>query len=307
MTTIAQQLFGLALILGLAAVLVALMRRMMRHRRARQRLAESQRAGEVAVPVLASQGWFALWLDRAGYRSPGASAAFLTGCVVLTGTAVFAFVLYRLANLQRRMLYGLETIPGGVGDVFLPVVYFAPWLIALSLAGLPWLYVRRVRRKRVELIEQDFPVALDLMATLSESGMGFDATLSRISETELGDRPLLSEFRTFQADLLSGRTRVESLRRLGNRVHITSMSIFVSALVQAAQQGMGLADILRRQADELRSRRRERAQAFANSLPVKLMFPLVICFLPGIFVWTLGPVFIQLFKIADNFLHVRGV
>jgi tight adherence protein C len=79
------------------------------------------------------------------------------------------------------------------------------------------------------------------------------------------------------------------------------MSIVVSALVQAEQMGMGIAKVLRNQADDIRARRRERAIAFANALPVKRLFPLVICFLPGLFVWTLGPAFVQLFKMAEAF------
>ena len=71
-------------------------------------------------------------------------------------------------------------------------------------------------------------------------------------------------------------------------------------LVQAEQLGTGIAQVIRRQADDLRKRRRERANAFAASLAVKRMFPLVLCFLPGLFVWTLGPVFTQLFIMADR-------
>jgi len=70
--------------------------------------------------------------------------------------------------------------------------------------------------------------------------------------------------------------------------------------------GSGIAQALRRQADDLRDRPRERANAFAMALPVKRKFPLVICFMPGIFIWTLGPFFVQLFQIADNLMRVRG-
>ena len=70
--------------------------------------------------------------------------------------------------------------------------------------------------------------------------------------------------------------------------------------------GSGIAQTLRRQADDLRDRRRERANAFAMALPIKRMFPLVICFMPGIFVWTLGPFFVQLFQFADTFIRVRN-
>ena len=70
--------------------------------------------------------------------------------------------------------------------------------------------------------------------------------------------------------------------------------------------GMGIARVLRNQADDVRARRRERAIAFANALPVKRLFPLVICFLPGLFVWTLGPAFVQLFKMTETFTRGSG-
>jgi tight adherence protein C len=89
-------------------------------------------------------------------------------------------------------------------------------------------------------------------------------------------------------------------------VRVLSLSVVVSAIVQAEQLGMGLAAVLRRQADDLRDRRRERANAFANSLPVKRLLPMVICFLPGLFVWTLGPFFVQIFRMADTFTRLRG-
>jgi len=78
-------------------------------------------------------------------------------------------------------------------------------------------------------------------------------------------------------------------------------------LVQAEQVGSGISEVLRRQADDLRNRRRERALALANALPVKLLFPLVICFLPGLFVATLGPTFYQFFQFADAVIQNRGL
>jgi pilus assembly protein TadC len=120
---------------------------------------------------------------------------------------------------------------------------------------------------------------------------------------------LAVEFRTFQGELLAGRPRVQCLRRLARRVDVTSFTVFISALVQSEQVGSGMAEVLRRQADDLRDRRRERALAVAATLPVKLVFPLIICFLPGIFVVTLGPTFNEFFKRADSFLflHRPGV
>ena len=110
----------------------------------------------------------------------------------------------------------------------------------------------------------------------------------------------------FQADLLAGRARVESLRRLSARIDLASVSVFVSALVQAEQLGMGIARVLRQQANDVRARRRERAIAFANAHPTKRVIPLVVCFLPGLFVWTLGPAFVQLFKMVELIVQVRN-
>lgn len=204
------------------------------------------------------------------------------------------------------MSRNISHLPPVVGDLLSPIAYMAPWTVFLILTLLPWLVVRRARRQRVEQVEQDLPISLELLATLSEAGLGFDAALARVLDSLMEDRPLGREFRTYQSDLLAGRTRVESFRRLARRLDVSSVTILVSALVQAEQLGSGIAQALRRQADDLRDRRRERANAFAMALPVKRMFPLVVCFMPGLFVWTLGPFFVQLFKMADTFLKVRS-
>ena len=212
----------------------------------------------------------------------------------------------RGAGVTDEMSRNISHLPPVVGDLLSPIAYMAPWTVFLILTLLPWLVVRRARRQRVEQVEQDLPISLELLATLSEAGLGFDAALARVLDSLMEDRPLGREFRTYQSDLLAGRTRVESFRRLARRLDVSSVTILVSALVQAEQLGSGIAQALRRQADDLRDRRRERANAFAMALPVKRMFPLVVCFMPGLFVWTLGPFFVQLFKMADTFLKVRS-
>lgn len=246
------------------------------------------------------------WLYLAGFRSLNAPSIFIAATIVAIVCGVASSLSVHLSGLPNLISAGVERIPGGVGQIFLPLAMLMPWLVGLLLGGIPWLYVRSARRNRVLLVEQDLPLTLELLATLSQAGLGFDAALTRIMITRLADRPLADEFQTFQADLLAGRSRVDSLRRFSHRLNISAVSIFISAVAQAEQLGMGISGVLRRQADDMRSRRRERANAFAASLPVKRMLPLVVCFLPGLFVWTLGPVFVQLFKIADTFLQVRN-
>ncbi len=297
--------------LSLVAVLFIAWRWLLLRSRSQQRWHQPQ--GEVAtrrgattdVSELDRRGFLGRWMYRAGYRGPNAVPLFLiaTGTCITVGISVA--LTFTLSGLKSLMEQSIVLVPGGVGETFLPVVWVAPWLLFMMIASAPWLIVRRARRQRVELLEQDLPLALELLSTLSEAGLGFDAALNRILKTRLAGRPLAAELQMFQADLLAGRARVSSLRRLSNRIDLPSVSIFVSALVQAEQLGMGIARVLRQQADDVRVRRRERAIAFANALPTKRVIPLVVCFLPGLFVWTLGPAFVQLFKMAEAFIQVR--
>ncbi len=246
------------------------------------------------------------WLFLSGYRGPSAVVWFLVASLLtmLVGAGIAAAIFS--SGIYRLMVQSAASVPGGVGEVFLPVVYVAPWLLLVLTAGLPALAVYQRRKGRMESVEQDLPLTLELLSTLSEAGLGFDAALLRIAETRLAQRPLAEEFRTYQADLLAGRSRVQRLRRLSDRLRMPVVATFVSALVQAEQLGMGIAQVLRRQADDVRDRRRERANAFALSLPVKRVVPLVVCFLPGLFVWAMGPFFVQLFQLADTFTRVRN-
>jgi len=214
-------------------------------------------------------------------------------------------LLIQKAGLTEAIVGDVRHLPAGLGDIFLPIFALAPWLAFVTFALMPSLIVRAARRTRIEQIEQDLPISLELLSTLSEAGLGFDAALARVLESVMQDRPLEREFRSYQADLLAGRSRSDALRRLARRIEVASVTILISALVQAEQLGTGISHALRWQAEDLRSRRRERANAFAMALPVKRMFPLVVCYMPGIFVWTLGPFFVQLFEFADTFVKVR--
>jgi pilus assembly protein TadC len=281
-------------------------RRWLSRRHIEQRVFAATDAGAAAHRELVEDhGWIGRWLYLAGYRSRFASSSFivLTLAASLAGVGL-ALILWSTGVIPRT-LDTLADFPGGVGDILLPLVYLAPWLLAVGLASLPWLFVRQVRRRRVEQIEQDLPLTLELLAMLGESGLSFDVALDRVLESQSSDRPLVRELRGFQLDALAGRTRVECFRRLARRTEIAALNIFVSALVQAEQVGAGVAAVLRRQADDLRDRRREDAMALAMAMPVKRLFPMMICFLPGIFVATLGPTFYQFFQYAETIVQLR--
>ncbi len=253
-----------------------------------------------------SQSTLRRWLFLAGFRSENAPEMFVAitlGAAIAGGTAAF---LFWQSDAYARGLDALQQFPGGVGEVFLPVFYVAPWTIALLLVAAPWIVVQRARRARVAAIENELPVTLELLAALTEAGLGIDAVLGKLLDSQLEESPLSRELRFFQLDLLSGRRRVSCFRRLAQRIDVAAVSIFVSAIVQAEQVGAGIAQVLRQQANDLRDRRREDAMAMAMSLPVKRLFPLVICFLPGIFVAALGPTAYQFFQHIDTVLRLQS-
>ena len=229
------------------------------------------------------------WLYRAGFREAYATTVFWASSIALL---LIGFgVLYLL---QRGAIIDIaadlvRSIPGGVGNVLVPFVLAIPWFLIVLLTLVPTLTVRAFRQKRIGEIEQDLPLLLDLLSTLSQAGIGFDAALERVLSASSPTRPLVMEFRNYQADQLAGRPRIEGLRRIMHSVDIQAFSTFISALVQAEQVGAGISETLMVQAADFRSRRREKASAAAMAVPTLLVFPMVIGFLPGIFLIFLGP------------------
>jgi tight adherence protein C len=257
---------------------------------------------EMAQEDVEQKSFLGRWLFLAGYRARGASATFVAATLVCAFTGLGIAMFAQSSGLTRNAVLAAGGVPGGVGDIARPVLFGAPWILLVMFAMLPWSVVNSRRKSRVSSVEQDMPVTLELLATMSESGLGFDSALDKVIESQPEPRPLFQELRTFQLEILSGVSRVVCFRRLARRLEVPSMSIFVSALVQAEQVGAGFSNVLRVQADDLRNRRREDANMLAQALPVKLIFPLVICFLPGIFVCTLGPIFMQFVRLADSMM-----
>lgn len=247
--------------------------------------------------------WLGRWLALAGYRGAGAARRFLAAQATagLAG-ALLAWAMVR-SGAVPSMMRTLSVFPGGVGEFFVSVASMGPWIVFAVVASVPAVVVRARRRERVASVEEDLPLLLDLFATLAEAGLGFDAALNRVLESQPKERPLAQEFAAYQRETLAGVPRAQALRQLAWRTEVSAVTVFISALVQAEQIGSSLAETLRHQAGDLRDRRKMRALLLAQSLPVKLVFPLIVCFLPGIFVATLGPAMYQMIKIADGILR----
>jgi tight adherence protein C len=246
------------------------------------------------------RGLLARRLALAGFRGPGALATFdaATAAGLLLGLAVVA--LGRSAAWREQALRMADAMPPPVDSLVGAFLFLGPWIAALGLVAAPWSYVSRARDRRVQEVERDLPVVLELLATLGEAGLAFDSAVARLLDSQPPGTVLCEELRAFQRDALAGSPRVECFHRLAERLDVEAMTNLCSAMIQAEQVGSGTASVLRQQADDLRVRRRERALALAEALPIKLVLPLAVCFLPGIFAWTLGPAFHQLFEVLSQ-------
>ena len=290
---------GFGLLLGSGAAAYAMMLRA----RSRARLwRDGAPAAVSGSPGSVGRGRLARWLVGAGFRDAGAPARFLLACGVCGALALVVLSMMLRGQPFLALADALATAPV-VGVAAARAVLALPWLMAVFLIAFPWLWVGSRRASRLTSIEQDLPLTLELLATLAESGLGFDAALDRVLESGSDDRPLSEELRIYQGEILGGGSRVECLRRFAGRVDQVTVTSTVAALVQAEEMGSSLAEVLRPLADDFRLRRRERALAKAEALPEKLVFPLVLGFLPSLLVWTLGPSFHQLFTAVDAIMR----
>lgn len=295
----------LAILMALMTIGVLALRLVLARQRLHRRLFGDARVERMVIEPSARSadelGLLERWLYLAGLRDPAAAPMFVVATVVCLIAAVAVVFMVRAAGSVELMASLLTALPGGVGEVLLPLAYASPWLALVTIGLLPTLMVRARWRRRVREVEQDLPMLLDLLATLAEAGLGLDSAIDRVLTALPTERTLAQELRAFQRDTQSGRQRVSALRLMARRISVPWFSMFCSAVVQAEQVGAGLAEVLKVQAEDLRQRRKEQALAVAMATPVKLLLPMIVCFMPGIFVASLGPVFYEIFQFLDNF------
>jgi tight adherence protein C len=167
-------------------------------------------------------------------------------------------------------------------------------LLTVMAYLLPDLALRVRGRERQQAVETALPDALDQMSISVEAGLGFDASLSRVAETGTG--PLAEELQRTLREIAVGVPRKQAFRNLVERTDVTELRHFVFAVNQAEEYGLPVAQVLRVQSRELRVIRRQRAEEQALKLPVKIVFPLVLCIFPALFVVLLVPAAIRIFE-----------
>jgi tight adherence protein C len=215
-------------------------------------------------------------LLAAGYRGPEALPVFIgarLGCALL--------------------LFGVLSTP----LVFRPNLLLALGGAALGYL-LPSMVLARMAKKRQHRIRLSLPDALDLLVVSVEAGLGLDQALQRVGEElAFAHKDLSDELRLVNLEMRAGKARADALRNLADRTGVDDLSSLAAMLIQTDKFGTSVAQSLRVQSEVLRTKRRQRAEEAAAKTGVKMVFPLVFCIFPAIWIVTIGPAAIKFIQV----------
>jgi len=218
-------------------------------------------------------------LDKAGLAGQIEPSIFLAIRIVATVVlGIFSFLTFFVfTNTFGPLISTIFTIGGTVlGFVF------------------PSLWVRSKISKRQNEIIKALPDALDLMVICVEAGLGFDAAMGKVYEKWENDLALA--YGRVLREIQLGKGRREALKDMSDRMDVPDVTSFVAAIIQAESMGVSMAQILRVQADQMRTKRRQRAQEKAQAAPVKMMIPMVLLIFPSLWIVLLGPAIIGVWE-----------
>ena len=220
---------------------------------------------------------------HAGWRNPSAPGIYFAAkTVLMVGLSLVPLVTAGpyLMGAHNYMLIGIVLVLAAMG-------YYLPNLV-LAFAI----------RRRQRVIFEDFPDALDLLTVCIEAGLGMDAAIVKVSEEIHIKSPKLSEeFQLLTLELRAGMSRDDALKNLAMRTGVEELNVLVAMLIQAQRFGTSVGDSLRVHSENLRLKRRLRAEEAAGKIAVKLLFPLIFCIFPSLLLVLLGPAFIQVLRI----------
>jgi tight adherence protein C len=244
----------------------------------------SQPIAKLSIP---KEGWEHSVLRtkfmHAGWRSPSAPGVFFAAKTVLViGLPLVCLMAVGpyLANNNGSLLMVLLVVLAGIG-------YYLP-NVALA---------RRVRQRQLTIFE-DFPDALDLLTVCVEAGLGLDAALMKVAdEMHLKSPTLSEELQLLLLELRAGLSKETALKNLALRTGVEDLDVLVAMLIQAERFGTSMGDSLRVHSENLRLKRRLRAEEAAGKIAVKLLFPLMFCIFPTLMLVLLGPAVIQVIRV----------
>ena len=242
-----------------------------------QRIADSfKKLGRYAPKRPSEAGKLERKLVFAGFRSKEAMPVFIG---IRLG---FALLLFGATSLP---LFGRPNVAVALGAAAIGYL-------------LPTMVLGRLAKKRQHRIRLSLPDALDLLVVSVEAGLGLDQALQRVGQELAFAHPdLCDELRLVNLELRAGNSRSEALHNLADRTGVEDLSSLVAMLVQTDKFGTSVAQSLRVHSDTLRTKRRQRAEEAAAKTGVKMVFPLVFCIFPAVWVVTIGPAAIKFVQV----------
>lgn len=244
-----------------------------------------KRLGRVAPRSTSEIGKIQQRLITAGFRTREAIVVFFG---IRLGLAVIIFVLAMMPFFWRPNLF-----------------------IALGVCGvgyvIPSMVLARLARRRQHRMLLSLPDALDLLVVSVEAGLGLDQALQRVgNELAFAHPDLCDELRLINLELRAGTARADALRNLASRTGLDDLNSLCTMLVQTDKFGTSVSQSLRVHSETLRTKRRQRAEEAAAKTGAKMVFPLVICIFPAIWVVTLGPAVIKFIQVLLPLTRTMG-
>jgi tight adherence protein C len=203
---------------------------------------------------------------------------------------VFVTIVIMGALLAALLALGIALVLG-LGVVYALLYALLCLLLFALFAGL-WL-MNNVS-KRIRQVDLLLPDAIDLLVVSVEAGLGFDLALAKVTEKIQG--PLSEEFNKTLQEMKMGKPRQAALRDLSRKVGSHNLTTFLSMIIQGTQMGISMGQILRAQSETMRLLRRQRLEETIMKLPIKMVFPLVLCIFPALMIVILGPALLQFLK-----------
>jgi tight adherence protein C len=244
-------------------------------------------AGKFAKLSLPAEGWenspIRLRFLHAGYRGDAAVMLYFGGKTLLAVVLPILFYFYVVLGDAKHSMNGMlaQLLAVGAFGYYLPNVVLS----------------RLVFVRQREIFE-NFPDAADLLMVCVEAGLGLDAALVKVTEEmRLKSEALAEELHLLNLELRAGSSRDKALRNFAQRTGVEEVTNFATMLIQADRFGTSIGDSLRVFSDMLRTKRRMRAEEMAAKIPLKLLFPMVLCIFPALLLVLLGPAFIQIYRI----------
>ncbi len=241
------------------------------------------------APVISGIGRFALRFTPTGWVSKAQHKLVLAGWAERMDGNTWAAI--RIISLVAGIILAFMAVP--LVESSLMKFAVGGLLLFLGFYG-PEASLNRAIDERRKEMEKSLPDIIDLLVISVEAGLGFESAMGRVVQNVPGE--LAREFSRTLQETRVGVSRHQALRHMAERTDVDDLNSFILSLIQADSFGVSISRMLRVQADEMRVRRRQRIQEKAFAAPVKMIFPMMFCIFPAIFIVILGPAAISISK-----------